>query len=140
MPEPSPFGLTFFEPIMRAMLRASLVNVSGGGKVETVFTSRTHFFLATVKAGASKLGRSVITVVAGAIIVPCGVEYAGGWLCLGGTTAVFSVIDAIVLRGLPYRNADRLQNIYEHSETGNIPSIRDEDVACARVQRAAARR
>src|SRR5689334_15048200 len=46
-------------------------------------------------------------------------------LAVGATTAMFSVVDAIMIRGLPYQNADRLQNIYEHSETGQdrIPSF-----------------
>lgn len=38
---------------------------------------------------------------------------------IGSSTAVFSVIDAIVLRGLPYRDAGRLHAIYEVSDEGN---------------------
>ena len=39
---------------------------------------------------------------------------------LGSTTATFSIIDSVVLRGLPYRDADRLQTVYERSEDGNL--------------------
>ena len=39
---------------------------------------------------------------------------------IGSSTAVFSVVDAIVLRGLPYRNADRLAAIYEVSDNGRV--------------------
>jgi putative ABC transport system permease protein len=41
-------------------------------------------------------------------------------LGIGSSTAVFSVVDSIVLRGLPYRDADRLAAIYEVSEDGNV--------------------
>ena len=38
---------------------------------------------------------------------------------IGSSTAMFSVIDTIVLRGLPYRDAGRLHAIYEVSDQGN---------------------
>jgi len=41
-------------------------------------------------------------------------------LGLGSSTAVFSVVDSIVLRGLPYRDANRLAAIYEVSEDGKV--------------------
>ena len=40
MPEPIPFGLTFFVAITRAIVAASRSNRPGGGKVDTVFTFR----------------------------------------------------------------------------------------------------
>src|SRR5580765_7093295 len=45
-------------------------------------------------------------------------------LGIGSTTAAFSILDAIVLRGLPYRDADRLRAIYERSDDGKfrVPS------------------
>lgn len=45
-------------------------------------------------------------------------------LGIGSTTAVFSIVDAVVVRGLPYRSADRLLNIYERSDDGKfrVPS------------------
>ena len=39
-------------------------------------------------------------------------------LAIGSTTAVFSVVDAILIRGLPYAEPDRLQAIYERGEQG----------------------
>ncbi|HMC55401.1 MAG TPA: ADOP family duplicated permease [Gemmatimonadaceae bacterium] len=41
-------------------------------------------------------------------------------LAIGSSTAVFSVVDAVVLRGLPYRDANRLAAIYEVSEDGKV--------------------
>lgn len=45
-------------------------------------------------------------------------------LAIGSSTAVFSVVDAVVLRGLPYRDAARIRTIYERSDDGNfrVPS------------------
>jgi len=40
-------------------------------------------------------------------------------LGIGSTAAIFSVVDAVLLRSLPYRNADRLVSLYEdRSRTG----------------------
>lgn len=49
---------------------------------------------------------------------------------LGSTTATFSIVDSVVLRGLPYHDADRLQTVYERSEDGTMrlpsyPTFRD---------------
>src|ERR1041384_5583160 len=41
-------------------------------------------------------------------------------LGIGSTTAVFSILDAIVLRGLPYPDAGRLRVIYERSDDGKL--------------------
>ena len=45
-------------------------------------------------------------------------------LGIGSTTAAFSVVDAIVLRGLPYHAPERLLTAYERSEDGafRVPS------------------
>jgi hypothetical protein len=48
MPEPMPLELTLFFAIVLAIVRASFVNKSLGGAVETVFTFRTHFFFVAV--------------------------------------------------------------------------------------------
>ncbi len=40
-------------------------------------------------------------------------------LGIGSTTAMFSIVDAVMLRGLPYRDANRLFSVYEHSEDGH---------------------
>ena len=51
-------------------------------------------------------------------------------LAIGSTTAVFSVVDAVLIRGLPYAAPDRLQPIYERAEKGALrvpsyPTFRD---------------
>ena len=51
-------------------------------------------------------------------------------LAIGSATAVFSVVDAVVLRGLPYRDASRLRAVYERSDDGQLrvpsyPTFRD---------------
>jgi hypothetical protein len=43
IPDTMPFGLTFLLAIMRAIVLASFVKVSFGGKVETVWTSLTQY-------------------------------------------------------------------------------------------------
>jgi hypothetical protein len=44
IPDPGPFGETFFDASVRAMVAASLVKSPGGGCVESVVTVRTHRF------------------------------------------------------------------------------------------------
>src|SRR6476660_1244112 len=51
-------------------------------------------------------------------------------LALGSAAAVFSVVDAVFIRGLPYRDAGQLRTIYEENETGgrrvpSYPTYRD---------------
>jgi len=60
---------------------------------------------------------------------------------LGSTIATFSIIDSVVLRGLPYRDADRLQTVYERSEDGNLrlpsyPTFKDWQAQSAAVSSA----
>jgi len=45
-------------------------------------------------------------------------------LAIGSATATFSVVDTILVRGLPYTNASRLQTVYERSDDGalRVPS------------------
>jgi hypothetical protein len=43
MPDPIPFGLTRLLAIVRAIVRASLLNSPGGGAVETMLTLCDHF-------------------------------------------------------------------------------------------------
>jgi hypothetical protein len=47
-PDPVPLELTLFFAIVLAIVRASFVNKSLGGAVETVFTLRTHFFVLAI--------------------------------------------------------------------------------------------
>jgi len=42
MPEPGPFGETFFDASVRAIVAASFVKRPAGGWVESVVTVRTH--------------------------------------------------------------------------------------------------
>jgi putative ABC transport system permease protein len=51
-------------------------------------------------------------------------------LAIAGATAMFSVIDAVVLRGLPYTAPGRLLGVYERSDAGDLrlpsyPTVRD---------------
>lgn len=39
---------------------------------------------------------------------------------LASTSAMFSVVDTVVLRGLPYRDPERLLTVYERSEDGGL--------------------
>jgi len=43
---------------------------------------------------------------------------------VGATAAVFAVVDAVVLRPLPYPNAERLYSIYEFNTRGNVGRTR----------------
>lgn len=45
-------------------------------------------------------------------------------LGIGANTAIFSVVDAALLRGLPYQNPDRIIHLWERGET-NAPSQRE---------------
>ena len=40
-------------------------------------------------------------------------------LAIGATTALFSVLDALLLRPLPYRQADRMVQVWEHKRTSD---------------------
>src|SRR6476661_4155804 len=44
-------------------------------------------------------------------------------LGIGSTTAIFSIVDALVLRSLPYPNADRLVMMKEVGPKGNQMSV-----------------
>src|SRR5690242_10671572 len=41
-------------------------------------------------------------------------------LGIGATTAVFSIVDAVLFRSLPYRDADRIVNLWEASDNGGF--------------------
>lgn len=56
MPDPGPFGETFFEARVRAIVAALFVNNPGGGWVESVLTVDTH--LLPVRLGITLLHES----------------------------------------------------------------------------------
>lgn len=45
-------------------------------------------------------------------------------LGIGATTAIFSIVDGVLIRGLPYRDSDRIMDIWETSDNGGyrLPS------------------
>jgi len=55
-PDPGPFGETFLEARVRAMIAALFVNNPAGGCVESVLTLDTHLF--PVRLGISLLCKS----------------------------------------------------------------------------------
>src|SRR5690242_14509077 len=54
-------------------------------------------------------------------------------LAIGATAALFSVVDAVVLRGLPFEEADRLVAVGERQPPGNRvqANFRDPDALSA---------
>lgn len=44
-------------------------------------------------------------------------------LGIGATSAIFSVVNAVVLRPLPYKNPDRLMTLWEQSLQRNVPEM-----------------
>ncbi|HEY7395647.1 MAG TPA: ABC transporter permease, partial [Gemmatimonadaceae bacterium] len=59
-------------------------------------------------------------------------------LAIGSTTSVFSVVDAVLVRGLPYASPGRLQTVYERNESGalrtpSFPTFRDWQTATADI-------
>ena len=67
-------------------------------------------FLRDLRHAARALGRA-----------PAFAAIAIGTLALGiaTATAAFSVLDTVVWRGMPYRDAGRLRTIFEHADDGN---------------------
>src|SRR5262245_34111709 len=51
-------------------------------------------------------------------------------LGIGSTTTIFSVIDSVLLRPFPYKDADRLTTVYEHFVSGVLdrPRLAPEEV------------
>ena len=53
-------------------------------------------------------------------------------LGVGATTAIFTVVNAILLRPLPYRDADRLVHVHIRGGDGDIYPLPDSDFAAWR--------
>ena len=55
-------------------------------------------------------------------------------LGIGSTTAIFSLVDALLLRALPYRNADRLVMLREVDAKGNLMRMSSANFSDVRKQ------
>src|SRR5690349_20310789 len=44
-------------------------------------------------------------------------------LGIGAATAIFSIVDGVLLRPLPFPNSDKIVNVWESSERRNIPRM-----------------
>jgi putative ABC transport system permease protein len=60
-------------------------------------------------------------------------------LAIGSATALFSIVDAVFVRGLPYANPSRLQTVYESSDNATFrvpsyPTFKDWQIQSASVR------
>ncbi|HYL83650.1 MAG TPA: ABC transporter permease, partial [Candidatus Angelobacter sp.] len=55
-------------------------------------------------------------------------------LGIGATTAIFSVVDGVLLRSLPYRNADQIVRLWEQAADGHHISVADPNFEDLRSQ------
>ncbi len=98
--EPIPLGLTFFDAMMRAIVRASFLNNPSGGYVDIVFTSRTHCLGFLLPAS-----RMISSAVAGDSGPLYEITATGDYVEKPGSLRLFApqqdVLDAFV--GVPHR-------------------------------------
>ena len=88
-------------------LRARAYEVRGGGMLETL--------LRDVKYAARAMARRPGFTAVAALTLAVGV---------GANTAIFSVVEAVLLRPLPYRHAERTVVVWEHNRAGTRPRLR----------------
>jgi putative ABC transport system permease protein len=91
-------------------------------------------FLADLKIAARLLGRSPAFAFVSVLTLG---------LAIGATTAIFSVIEPVLLRPLPYPNADKLVLVWERDADGSrdnvgFPTFRDLVARSRTLERAAA--
>lgn len=55
-------------------------------------------------------------------------------LGIGASTAIFSVVDGVLLRPLPYRNPDQLVRLWEHNESGGRMKFADPNFEALQAQ------
>lgn len=93
-----------------------------------------HSFLADLKIAARLLGRSPAFAFVSVLTLG---------LAIGATTAIFSVIEPVLLRPLPYPNADKVVLVWERDSDGSrdnvgFPTFRDLLTQSRTLERAAA--
>ena len=68
-----------------------------------------ELFIQDVRYGLRRLAASPLFTAMAILIIGVGIA---------ANTAVFSAINAVLLRPLPFADADRLVHVYQHSDEG----------------------